>query len=59
MIKVTTTALALHPKGETYRRMGDHLLAVETLNLATKANPKLAFAWQVRSLAKQLDPTIK
>ena len=60
-IKDFNLALTLTPgdpdilaeKGETYRRMDDHLSAVETLDLAIKANPKLAFAWQVRSLAKQ------
>jgi len=44
---------ALAEKGETYRRMDDYLLAVETLDMAIKANPKLAFAWHVRSLAKR------
>nr|QQZ50623.1 tetratricopeptide repeat protein [Phenylobacterium glaciei] len=60
-IKDFNAALTLTPgdpdilaeKGETYRRMDDHLSAVETLDLAIKADPKLAFAWQVRSLAKQ------
>ncbi|MDP2008572.1 MAG: tetratricopeptide repeat protein [Phenylobacterium sp.] len=60
-IKDFNQALALLPgdpdilseKAETYRRMDDNLLAVETADLAIKANPKLAFAWHVRSLAKQ------
>ena len=43
----------LSEKAETYRRMDDNLLAVETADQAIKANPKLAFAWHVRSLAKR------
>ena len=39
-------------KGECYRLLGDDLLAIQNLELAIKADPKLALAWWRLNLAR-------